>query len=67
MLMCDLLCTYINGGMLTRIILFKRLFFLFSFNCIIAENAIIVTFRKLIELEVSITYAFFSAMVNAKV
>ena len=66
-LMYEWLFTYINGGVITRIILFKLLFFLFSFNCIIAGIAIVVSFRKLIELEASMPYALFWAMFNAKV
>ena len=67
MLTYELLFTYINSGVITRIILFKRLFFLFSFNCIIAGIAIIVSFRKLIELEASMPYSLLWAMFNAKV
>ena len=50
--------------MIASIILFKRSFFLFSFNCIAADIAIIMNFRKLIEQEVSMPYALFSALCN---
>ena len=61
------LLIYISSDILTLLILFKGSFLLISFSCVIACFAIIVTFRKRIELNVLLPYTSFSVVFDSNV